>query len=146
MRTRDDKDFKEFYLSLIEYQASAVQSLGKKLKAEVREISGSHLGSNSEDVVDRGENEDAAKEKMKKAYFIVCDKIGLDWTKLAAFLDSDINLDTIIYQHGHSVFNQTKAFLDIWSQKNPTKATISVLESALRTIYRNDIAVELRKL
>ncbi|EDV19840.1 uncharacterized protein TRIADDRAFT_61711 [Trichoplax adhaerens] len=82
----------------------------------------------------------ASRHDPRNCFFEIADRIGIDWTKLAAILGPFIDVDTIKAQESR-VFDQVMKFLDIWYNKNCPNVNVDGLKTALRRIGRNDIAL-----
>ena len=80
-------------------------------------------------------------DDFSKALVIVSDKIGNDWSRLVAYLDTELEIEVIRIQNPYNVFEQGRKALKMWSQKHPADAKVSNLKWGLNIIGRNDIIV-----
>ena len=83
-------------------------------------------------------------DNFSRAFFIVSDRIGIDWPKLIAYLDASIDTAVIRSQNPFNVFDQARQALQMWSQKYPANATTKNLIDALKNIGRNDIVTAIK--
>ncbi|RDD43187.1 Nephrocystin-3 [Trichoplax sp. H2] len=74
---------------------------------------------------------------ITRYFFTIAEFIGTDWTRLAARLDSQIDISPIKRQNSE-VFDQTIAFLQIWRRQHKNATTKELLD-AFQDLRRKDI-------
>lgn len=72
-------------------------------------------------------------------FYTIANFIGTDWTKLAAKLDLDINVN-IIKAENVQIFDQVIEFLKKWFDKNHPRSTATKLKKTLHEIDKSFIA------
>ncbi|EDV20526.1 uncharacterized protein TRIADDRAFT_61019 [Trichoplax adhaerens] len=81
--------------------------------------------------------------EVPQCYFFKISKhIGIDWTKLAAKLDANIDVDTIKVEN-QTVFDRALKLLNEWFNRNCSSNATQNLITALRDIDRYDILLKL---
>ncbi|RDD36193.1 hypothetical protein TrispH2_011809 [Trichoplax sp. H2] len=82
----------------------------------------------------------ASRKDSKYHFFQIANRIGLDWTRLAARLDRSIDVD-VIKEQDNRIFDRAMKFLDTWYDRNFPNVNVDQLKAALERIGRNDIVL-----
>lgn len=79
---------------------------------------------------------------LSEYFFYIANRIGNDWTKLAAVLDVSIDIKTIQAEN-KSIFDQAMDFLKKFYNKHRHEASLDQVKKALQKIDRGDIVGDL---
>ena len=80
---------------------------------------------------------------IKESFATIAEGVGVNWTKLAAFLDPHIDVDMIQESH-RQISDQAMSFLNQWHDQH-SDANLGQLITALEGIECNHVAESLKR-